>query len=99
GPNAHNVVFYAPWLPQRNMMKQDYVRHFSDKLGYTIFSFPIETDEKDIDNRERCYYYPESGWPNMVFTAQEKLTKEYNLQPRKLLIMGISAGSTMAANI
>jgi dienelactone hydrolase len=99
GPNAHNIVFYAPWLPQKKIMKQEYIKHFSDKLGYTIFSFAINTDEKDIDDRKKCYYYPESGWFDKVFAAQEYLTKEYKLQPRKLLIMGISAGSTMAANI
>jgi len=92
GNQAHNVVFYAPFMQDSNIQHKEW----AEKMGYTIFSLFIKTDLNDVEDRKKCYYYPESGWPDVAFAVQERLEKEYSLPHRKLLIIGRSGGASMA---
>ena len=95
-PTANNIVFYAPFAGERNPLRNPYLRYFAEKLGFTIFSLNIELDLSDIEDRQKYYIYPEVGWHEIVFVAQQKLIDDFKLKPQKLLVVGVSAGGSMA---
>lgn len=95
-PSAHNIVFYAPFAGERTPLKNPYLRYFAEKLGFTIFSLNVELDLEYMRNRQIYYVYPESGWHDIVFVAQQKLIDDFKLKSQKLLVVGVSAGGSMA---
>lgn len=96
GPRAGNLVFYAPYISEKGFFKRAYHLEIGDRLGFSLFTFEIRTAMADVTDRERCYYYPESGWHEQVFAAREKLIADFHLPRRKLLVAGDSGGANMA---
>lgn len=96
GPNAHHIVFHAPYPTQTVDLDHDYHLFYPKVLGFTIFSFSMQTKNEEFADPKKCYWYSESGWHEVVFTAQKAIQDEYKLQPQKLLITTESAGSNMS---
>lgn len=99
GPNADIVVFYAPYYSQKKFFERPYQKLLTERLGFTVFSLQISSDIKNVEDPQKMYYYAESGWHDVVFQAQEMLTKKYGLTPRNLLVIGDSGGATMAERL
>jgi tetratricopeptide (TPR) repeat protein/predicted esterase len=95
-PSANNIVFYAPYAGEVTPLRNTLLRYFSEKLGFTIFSLNIKLDLNDIGERQKYYIFNESGWHDIVFIAQEELIHDFNLNPGKLLVVGVSSGGSMA---
>ena len=95
-PSASNIVFYAPFAGERTPLSNPQLRYFAEKLGFTVFSLNIKLDMNDIGDRQKYYIYPEVGWHEKVFAAQQKLIDDFKLKPRKLLVAGVSSGGSMA---
>ena len=95
-PSAHNVVFYAPYAGDNAPLKKDTAKYFAKKLGFTVFSFNMDLDLSFANDKQKFYIYNESGWHDIVFEAQQKLTKDFKLSPNKLLVVGQSSGGSMA---
>jgi pimeloyl-ACP methyl ester carboxylesterase len=96
GPNAHNIVFYSPYITERNFFKRDFHRWFPEAAGFTIFSIEINSTTEDIGVRGKYYCFPETGWHDIVFKAQEKIIRDFALKERKLLVIAESAGGSLA---
>lgn len=96
-PSANNVVFHAPYAGERTPLNDPHRRYFSENMGFTSFSFNMHLDLRLIgDDKQKFYIFNESGWHDIVFTAQQKLLKDFNLKPSKLLVVGQSSGGSMA---
>lgn len=104
-PSASNIVYFAippVWgknSKDRDYLKEDYIRKLSDVYGYTVFTIGFNMDKTSIDNVEEAYYYNESGSFDIVFSVQDWMTKQFGLQPRKLLLLGSSGGGIMASQM
>lgn len=98
-PTAPNLVYYAPFLNEKGFFKKELHLRLTRKYGLSLFAFSIKTKVEDLDQPETSYYFNESGWLRFVFDVQKRLLDETGLPYRKLLVMGNSAGSTMAANL
>jgi tetratricopeptide (TPR) repeat protein len=98
-PSAHNVVFHAPYAGEKNPLNSPHRRCFSEKLGFTSFSFNMKLDLSFRNDKQKFYIYNESGWHDIVFTAQQKLLNDFNLAPSKLLVVGQSSGGTMGQQL
>jgi pimeloyl-ACP methyl ester carboxylesterase len=96
GSDAHNIVFYAPYITERNFFQRDFHKWFPEKAGFSIFSLEIYSTNEDIGVRDKYYCFSEAGWYDVVFKAQAKIIQDFKLKPRKLLIIGESAGAAMA---
>ncbi|MFZ2657938.1 MAG: hypothetical protein WAX69_23605 [Victivallales bacterium] len=97
--SAHNIVFYAPFICERGFFARDFHKYFPEKLGFTIFSLNINTKLEDSGDRKKYYCFRESGWHDVVFKAQAKITSDFRLMPRKLLVIGESGGGSMAQQL
>ena len=104
GPNAYNMIFLAPSLNAKNLLNRKNKKGrnvknknlFGVKDGFSMFSMDIVSDISEVEDRDKIYYYKESGWHDIVFKIQEILCKKFNLKRRKLLIAGFSSGASMA---
>jgi hypothetical protein len=102
--SASNIVFYAPVYMGSPLHKsrghdQRIYWELCEHYGFTVFSASYNTKLEDMDEREKCYYYPESGAFEPVFTARERLIREFNLDRKKMYIIGNSGGSSMAERL
>jgi pimeloyl-ACP methyl ester carboxylesterase len=97
--SAHNIVFYAPYISERGFFTRDFHKYFPEELGFTIFSLNINANIEDAGDRKKYYCFKESGWHDIVFKAQAKITSDLRLTPRKLLVIGESAGGSMAQQL
>jgi tetratricopeptide (TPR) repeat protein len=95
-PSANNIVFYAPYAGETNPLRNPLLRYFSEQLGFTVFSLNIKLELSYIGDRQKYYIFNESGWHETVFAAQKQLISNFNLNPCKLLVVGVSAGGSMA---
>lgn len=95
-PSANNIVFYAPYAGETNPLKNPLLRYFSEQLGFTVYSLNMKLDLSYIGDRQKYYVFNESGWHDTVFAAQQQLISDFNLKPGKLLVVGVSAGGSMA---
>ncbi len=95
-PSANNVIFHCPYTPERNFFSFPHHRWWSEKAGYTFFSMDINNSLRDIYDRKKCYYYPESGFHDLVFKCKRIIEDRYDLEHRKLLLSGESSGGVMA---
>jgi len=94
--NASNVVYHCPYMPEKNFFSRPHHRRWSEEAGYTFFSMDIVSREKDIYSREKIYYYPESGFHDLVFKCKKIIEQHYGLKERKILLTGESSGGIMA---
>lgn len=94
-PSANNVVFHAPFAGEKIPLNSPHRRYFSEKLGFTSFSFNMKLDIRYL----YCYVFNDSGWHDIVFIAQQKLLNNFNLKPSKLLVVGQSSGGTMGQQL
>jgi hypothetical protein len=95
GPNAHHLVFHAPYPTESVNLDQNHHRFYSEVFGFTVFSFSMKASGEDLADPKKCYWYAESGWHDVVFAAQKLIVENYKLKPEKLLISTESAGSNM----
>lgn len=96
---ASNIVFYAPYNGDAKTIAKGlkkWHRYYPEVLGYTIFSMSIEANTDIVDNPKEYYIYKESGWYDVVFRVKKRLEQEFNLQEKKLLVVGESSGGSMA---
>ncbi|MFH1824125.1 MAG: hypothetical protein ABH873_02720 [Candidatus Firestonebacteria bacterium] len=93
--SANNIVFCAPYVGETEFFKRGFNNYFVGKLGCTVFTFEYKYKSEDTRNRQKWYYYKESGWHDFIFKVQEKLIEDYGLEKRKLLIVGESGGGSM----
>ena len=91
-PSAHNVVFYAPFLGDNMPLRKPQLRYFAQKLGFTIFTMNNKCDRDVVGDKQKYYIFNESGWHDIVWKAHQKLLADFKLEPRKLLVVGESAG-------
>lgn len=103
--SASNVVFYAPHIGDRNLHAQRTGHdqrifwELCENFGMTVFTAEFNIKVEDVDDRKKCYYYPESGSPKVVFAAREKLLRDNRLSKRKMFVIGNSGGSSMAQRL
>ena len=98
-PSASNIVFYAPYNGDAGRIKEGlwpWHRHFAETLGFTVFSLTIEANTDIVNDHEQYYIYKEAGWFEIILKIQERLTNEFKLTPKPLLIVGQSSGGSMA---
>lgn len=97
---ARDVVFYSPYAGARNALaKRPELRRYANALGMTIFTIEITTDTKYLNDSEKYYCFPVSGWHEVAVNAWKKVLEEFKLEKRKLLIMGDSVGGSYAQQI
>ncbi len=94
--SASDVVFYAPYIGQKDPLREDYIRKLTMVHGMTVFSLEIGSDHRNVNDREKMYYYAESGSFDLMKRAWAKVRSLESLDQRKLLVTGNSGGSTMA---
>lgn len=103
--SAANVVFYAPHIGDNNLHAkrtahdQRIYWELCENFGMTVFTAEFKTNVADVDDREKCYYYPESGSAKVVFDAREKLLRDNKLSKRKMFVIGNSGGSSLAQRL
>lgn len=66
---------------------------FADRYNLWILSPTFHCDSKDVRDRRKCYYYPESGSFEWLLTEIDKLADQHGISDRKLLLFGFSAGA------
>ncbi|NJK92019.1 MAG: alpha/beta hydrolase [Blastochloris sp.] len=74
-------------------------RALSDLLGFTVFSFKIQTDLRKVSDPSQAYWMPEAGWYDLVFEAAEKIRRKHNLATSPMLLWGNSSGAGMAQRL
>ena len=100
-PSASNIIFSAPFNGEsiNNFSHRPWKRYFAETLGFSIFSFDVQAQKADRTNPMEYYIYPEAGWFGLVFKIQDWLIKEFQLTPKRLLVIGESAGGSMAQQL
>ena len=93
---ASNVVFNCPFLPERKFLSKSYYQWFPEVAGYTFFSIDIVSDMEHSEDKTHEYTLIESGFHDLVFKIKKVLEKKYELEERKILLTGQSAGACMA---
>jgi len=101
GENADNIIFYAPFLMEhmKNGVLKENARFFSEAEGYSVFSFDLRSDRTELYDRDKIYYYQESGFHDVVFRAQKIITEKFKLKKKKLIVLGLSGGGAMAEQL
>ncbi|HEY5741119.1 MAG TPA: hypothetical protein VIS99_01150 [Terrimicrobiaceae bacterium] len=94
--SASDVVFYAPFINQKYFFLDRWPRDLAELYGMTVFSMLIETDETDVENHQKCFYYPESGSFELVLRAWERIVDELSMPRKNLLVATQSGGASMA---
>jgi pimeloyl-ACP methyl ester carboxylesterase len=95
-PSASNLVFYGPYPNEKTKLTGNIVPSLVTNLGCTVFSFQLEGVGQAVSDAP--YWYKEAGWFDAALTARDLLVKRFALQPRKLILMGYSAGGGMVMN-
>jgi hypothetical protein len=95
GPNAHHLVFHAPFPTETINFEKPHHKFYYQALGFTLFSFSMDATGEELSDPKKCYWNAESGWHDVVFAAQKKIIEDHKLQPEKLFISTESAGSNM----
>ncbi|MGE9291634.1 MAG: hypothetical protein ACQKBT_11620 [Puniceicoccales bacterium] len=98
-PSAPNLIYYAPFHNEKGFFTRELHKRLTRKHGLSLFAFHIEAKSEDFDRPETSYYFDQSGWLRFVFDVQKRVLDETGLPYRKLLVMGESAGASMAANL
>lgn len=97
---AHDMVFYSPYAGARKALeKRRELRRYANALGMTIYTIEITTDTKFLNDPEKYYCYPQSGWHEVAMRARQMVIDEFKLEKRKLLIVGDSVGGSYAQQI
>ena len=100
--SASDIVFYAPYVNYRDMHSKPTAQdtrifwELCEVYGMTVFTAEFNIKVEDVDDRKKCYYYPEAGSFEVVFDAREKLISEFSLSLKKMYVIGNSGGSSMA---
>lgn len=95
--SASNVVFFCPFTKQKDFFNSDQFKWYPENLGYTIFSFDLPGSSfEEIMDRDKMYYYPESGAHDLIFYVKRDLEAQYNLIEKNVLLVGESSGSILA---
>ena len=95
-PEAADIIFYAPAAYTRSAMDRIEIQKCGTS-GCAIYSFDITSDKEYTYDPVHAYHLLSSGWDKVVFGVLQKIRKFYKLPDRKLLILGESTGSSMAA--
>jgi pimeloyl-ACP methyl ester carboxylesterase len=99
GPHAHTVVFYCPFINDSTTVDGREQLALSDLLGFTVISFKIHTNFKELNNPEKTYWMPEAGWYDLVWEAVDKVRSKHQLKPEKIFLWGNSSGSGWAQRL
>ena len=103
--SASNIVFYAPYIGYFDMLQrfdsQDtrFLWELCEVHGLTVFTAEFKTRVEDVDDRKKCYYYPESGSFKVIFEARKELIRTYGLAEKRMFVIGNSGGSSMAQRL
>ncbi|MCK9589526.1 MAG: hypothetical protein WC076_13385 [Terrimicrobiaceae bacterium] len=93
---AEDIVFYAPFLNARSILKGSPFRELAEMHGMTVFSCDITTDPALVDDPAKCYYFAGSGFFQTVLEAWEKVRQKVGGASKNLLLAGNSGGASMA---
>lgn len=99
GPHAHTVVFYCPFINDATTVDGREQLALSDLMGFTVISFKIQTDLRQLNNPEKTYWLPEAGWYDLVWKAIDKVRSKHQLKPGKIFLWGNSSGSGWAQRL
>lgn len=95
---AENFVFIAPYLHDNGSFfkKERVVKELTTALGCSVFTILLDSSKTDVNNKQECHYYKESGSHEITLSAWEKIKQEHNIQTnKKFFIYGTSGGSSM----
>ena len=73
------------------------MHYYVHELGYTAFSMHCVT--KSMDDPEETYFLGGPQWVDLVFRAQDELTRMFKLQPRKLMMTSTSLGASFVEKV
>jgi len=71
----------------------------SSETGFTTFAMEMVYKPNVADSAGECYTNGGPEWVDLVFRAQDELTRRYNLPPRGLLMYGSSLGGSFLERI
>ncbi len=101
-PGASDMIFYGPYNGEGYRIApgtQPWLQALAKRNSCTVFSLKIIANTDITDDRETYYVYPEAGWFDLVFAAQQKLTRKFSFPEKKLILLGMSSGGSMAQNM
>jgi hypothetical protein len=93
-PTASDVVFLCPFLHKKRFFMK--CQWFPEVAGMTWFSMRLDAEQKDLADRNKCYYYPEYGAHDLTFRVKGIIERRFGLKSRNLLLYGASGGAVMA---
>lgn len=112
GPRASNVVMLGFWpgamappeptvvkgvkVPVKSDRYADLDRYARD-FGYTAFTMHIVT--RSYDDPVETYFWGGKEWVDIVFRAQDELTRMFRMPPKKLMLKGHSLGATFVERV
>jgi len=96
GPHADQLLFYAPYINDSEGAGGRENKDYTDRMGFTVFTFRITTNRGELSDPAKAYWMPEAGWYELVFEAAEKIRRKHNLKESKLFMWGNSSGAGMA---
>lgn len=96
---ANDLVFYSTFVGDRQYLKDNFPRRCAEEFGLSVFTVEIDPKADDAGMRNRYYCFPESGWHDVIFNAAEIVRREQGLDNRKLLVLGHSAGGSLAGQL
>jgi len=95
---AGNILFYVPFNGENGAAAYNryaWLRAFAEQYDFTVFSLQIKADTVTANDVSRYYIYQEAGWFDGIFKIQQFLQQKFNLQERKLFMIGQSSGCSM----
>ena len=91
-----DIVFYAPFGNAKNALVRHHLYPLVGEHGMLLFTVAFSYDiQKMLPETIRRTDHT-SGWFEEVFKMQLELEKQFGIPHRKLLVIGDSAGATMA---
>jgi dienelactone hydrolase len=99
--SANNLVFYCPYPTENNKITLEHQLYITDVLGCSMVTFTFTTKDKEdeLSDPKRCYWSLQSQWIPAVLEACKQVREMFNLENRKLILMGESAGSNMVQTL
>ncbi len=98
-PTAADMVFYAPFNGEDGstfFTRLEWLKPFWEEHGFAVFSLSMAANTIITDDVKQYYIYPECGWYEVITAIPDYLCGEFAIPKRPMLIVGESAGGSLA---
>ncbi len=92
----HRILFICPVYngdPLPLLDGNDYLLRLADQRDWFVVSPRFKQDGKDVQDRRKSYYYPETFSGKAVLEAFEQIARKFPVDTERIFMQGLSGGA------